>query len=47
MVNIAHYALVHTDDFKTEKWEQHGMHWVSVSEIPDLAFDHNDIQNRD
>ena len=43
VVNIAHYALVHTDDFKTEKWEQHGMHWVSVSEIPDLAFDHNDI----
>jgi 8-oxo-dGTP diphosphatase len=43
VVNIAHYALVHTDDFQTEKWEQHGMHWVPVSEVPDLAFDHNEI----
>ena len=43
VVNIAHYALVHTNDFQTEKWEQHGMHWVPVSEVPDLAFDHNDI----
>jgi 8-oxo-dGTP diphosphatase len=43
VVNIAHYALVHTDDFQTEKWEQYGMHWVPVSEVPDLAFDHNEI----
>ncbi len=43
VVNIAHYALVHTDDFRAEQWEQHGMHWVSVSEVPDLAFDHNEI----
>ena len=43
VVNIAHYALVPTDDFQTEKWEQHGMHWVPVSEVPDLAFDHNEI----
>lgn len=43
VVNIAHYALVHTDDFQTEKWESHGMHWVSINEVPDLAFDHNDI----
>jgi 8-oxo-dGTP diphosphatase len=45
VVNIAHYALVHTDDFRAEEWEQHGMHWVSVSEVPDLAFDHNEIVN--
>lgn len=43
VVNIAHYALVHTDDFRAEQWEQHGMHWVSVTEVPDLAFDHNEI----
>ena len=43
VVNIAHYALVHTSDFLTEQWEQHGMHWVAVNEVPDLAFDHNAI----
>ena len=43
VVNIGHYALVNTDDFRTEEWEHHGMHWVPVNEVPDLAFDHNDI----
>lgn len=41
VVNIAHYALVQKDDFQASKWDEHDMQWVSYSQIPDLALDHN------
>ncbi len=43
VVNIAHYALVNKNDFQASKWEEHDMHWVTYHQVPDLAFDHNDI----
>jgi 8-oxo-dGTP diphosphatase len=43
VVNIAHYALVYKDDFQASQWEEHDMHWVTYHQVPDLAFDHNDI----
>ena len=45
VVNIAHYALVKTSDFKAEEWSKHGMHWCNIEKVPELAFDHNDIIN--
>lgn len=43
VVNIAFYALVRKDDFKAERWAHHGMQWVPFGQVPDLAFDHNEI----
>lgn len=43
VVNIAHYALVRKDDFQASQWDEHDMQWVSYSQIPDLALDHNRI----
>lgn len=43
VVNVAHYALVKTTDFKAEEWNKHGMYWCDLNTIPELAFDHNDI----
>ena len=39
----AFYALVRKEDFLAEKWESHGMQWVPIDRVPDLAFDHNDV----
>ena len=43
VVNIAHYALVKTSDFKAEEWSEYGMYWCDIENIPQLAFDHNEI----
>ena len=43
VVNIAHYALVKTSDFKAEEWSKHGMYWCNIEKVPELAVDHNDI----
>ncbi len=43
VVNIAFYALVRKDDFQAERWASHGMEWKSYLQVPDLAFDHNEI----
>jgi 8-oxo-dGTP diphosphatase len=43
VINVAHYALVRKGDFQAEKWDKHDMQWVSFSQVPDLAFDHNEI----
>lgn len=43
VVNVAHYALVKTSDFRAEEWSKHGMHWCDISCVPELAFDHNEI----
>lgn len=43
VVNVAFYALVRKEDFLAEKWESHGMQWVPIDRVPDLAFDHNDV----
>lgn len=43
VINIAHYALVRKEDFLASNWDQHDMQWVSYHQVPDLAFDHNDI----
>ena len=43
VVNVAHYALVRKEDFQAERWEKNGMKWVPYLQVPDLAYDHNDI----
>ncbi|RPG83815.1 MAG: NUDIX hydrolase [Crocinitomicaceae bacterium TMED209] len=43
IINISHYALVRKEDFLAENWDKHGMQWVAFDQVPDLAFDHNEI----
>jgi 8-oxo-dGTP diphosphatase len=43
VVNIAHYALVKTSAFKSEEWSDYGIHWCPVENVPELAFEHNEI----
>ena len=43
VINISHYALVRKEDFLAENWDKHDMQWVAFDQVPDLAFDHNDI----
>jgi len=43
VINIAHYALVRKEDFMASNWDQHDMQWVPFRQVPDLAFDHNEI----
>ena len=43
VINIAHYALVRKEDFMASNWDQHDMQWVPFRQVPDLAFDRNEI----
>lgn len=43
VINISHYALVRKEDFLAENWDKHDMQWVAFDQVPDLAFDHNEI----
>ena len=43
VINISHYALVRKEDFLAENWDKHDMQWVPFDQVPDLAFDHNEI----
>jgi 8-oxo-dGTP diphosphatase len=41
VISIAYYALVDMDLFDTTLTEIHDAHWVRMSQMPDLIFDHN------
>lgn len=43
VVNIAFYALIKLDETILSKTEKLSGRWVSYGEVPDLAFDHNEI----
>lgn len=43
VVNIGHYGLIRYDSDESVKWSKMGLKWFPYDEIPDLAFDHNDI----
>ncbi|MCK5825132.1 MAG: NUDIX hydrolase [Ichthyobacteriaceae bacterium] len=43
VVNIGHYGLIRFDPKETAKFEKMGLKWFRYDEIPDLAYDHNQI----
>lgn len=43
VVNIGHYGLIRFDPDESKEWLKRGFKWFPYDEIPDLAFDHNDI----
>ncbi|MCB9202223.1 MAG: NUDIX hydrolase [Flavobacteriales bacterium] len=43
IINISYYALVKIDEEMLQKTEKRKGIWVNYDEIPDLAYDHNEI----
>lgn len=43
VINIGFYCIVKMTDEDLRKAQQKGMRWAAYSDIPDLAFDHNEI----
>ena len=43
VISLAYYALVNINEYDRELVQQHNAHWVSVEELPDLIFDHNQM----
>lgn len=46
VITISYFALIRITDFeiKASSWAEKAM-WVPIKDIPELAFDHNDILN--
>ena len=42
-ISIAYYALIKVNENDRKLAEAHGAHWVSVNQIPQLIFDHNEM----
>ncbi len=41
VISVAYYSLIGIHEINTEKQEQNGAHWRSISAIPALIFDHD------
>jgi ADP-ribose pyrophosphatase YjhB (NUDIX family) len=54
VISVAYFALIAIRDISKELAEQNGVHWRSISRLPDLIFDHplmvkralTDLQNQ-
>ncbi|MDR3272572.1 MAG: NUDIX hydrolase [Flavobacteriaceae bacterium] len=43
VINVAYYALVKLDEDLLTLSKKRGEEWIEYSQIPDLAFDHNEV----
>jgi 8-oxo-dGTP diphosphatase len=41
VISVAYFALIAIRDISRELAEQNGVHWRSISRLPDLIFDHS------
>ncbi len=41
VISVAYFALLKIQDLDQEHVEKHGAHWVHISKLPALIFDHN------
>ncbi len=41
VISVAYFALLKIQDLDQEHMEKHGAHWVHISKLPTLIFDHN------
>jgi 8-oxo-dGTP diphosphatase len=46
VISVAYCALIAIRDISKELAEQNGVHWRSISRLPDLIFDHSDMVKR-
>lgn len=43
IVSVAYFSLIKQKDYDKDLVKKHGAYWVSLSELPDLIFDHNEM----
>ena len=43
IVSVAYFSLIRINDFDKELANRYGAYWISLSELPDLIFDHNEM----
>jgi hypothetical protein len=43
IVSVAYFSLIRLNDYDKELAKKHGATWISLSELPDLIFDHNEM----
>ncbi|KPK86702.1 MAG: DNA mismatch repair protein MutT [Bacteroides sp. SM23_62_1] len=41
VISVAYFALLKIQDLDPEHVRKHGAHWVHISKLPELIFDHN------
>ena len=46
VISVAYFALITIRDIDKELAERNGAHWRSISDLPDLIFDHSEMVNR-
>ncbi len=46
IISIAYFSLIKINEHDSELVKMHGASWISVSEIPDLIFDHPEMVKR-
>lgn len=46
VVSTAYYALINIDDYDPELARQHNAHWLKLSELPPLIFDHREMVDK-
>jgi len=45
-ISVAYYALIKVDDNDRKLAETHGAHWISLKNVPQLIFDHNNMVDK-
>lgn len=43
VISVAYYALINIDDYDRELVKKHNAFWVSLDELPEMVFDHDDM----
>lgn len=46
IISVAYFSLIKINDHDSELVKKHGASWISVSEIPELIFDHQEMVNK-
>jgi 8-oxo-dGTP diphosphatase len=46
VISVAYFALIPIRDIDNKLAEQNGVHWRSISKLPELVFDHNKMVKR-
>jgi len=46
IISVAYFSLIKINEHDSELVKNHGASWISVSELPDLIFDHKEMVKR-
>ncbi|TNF45252.1 MAG: NUDIX hydrolase, partial [Bacteroidetes bacterium] len=46
IISVAYFSLIKINEHDSELVKNHGASWISVSELPELIFDHEEMVKR-